>query len=313
MKRRVAPVQLGCCPEVTRCRLCPPMPPQVSRETLDALIEHTAERATADEPVYVGFYGGPPPPRSLYTQLSVPFTIRVRPDLLSRDVAMTLIEHGCTQIELDVLTFDDRVLRGLGRSYRSGLIRQMCEALSGRVELGIVLAIGLPGTGHQTCLADAAEAVAWANTARLHPVLVRDGSALREAHLDGLYRPLDLAQAVTTCAEMLDILEPAGVKVIRVGQNPHGDELAPVVAGPKHSSFRELVEARRVLSALRKHHVPLGSNVIIRCAPKDQTRVRGPLNGNVRTLRAEWGAASVRVTADQALTRGTWTVELIEE
>jgi histone acetyltransferase (RNA polymerase elongator complex component) len=138
------------------------------------------------------------------------------------------------------------------------------------------------------------------------------GSGLWSAHLDGFYDPLSLGQAITTCRAMLDVLEPAGVRVIRVGRQAGPDELGRAVAGPRHSSLRELVEARRTLDRLRallSAEDRAGSEVVIRCAVADETRTRGPMNDNVRTLRAEFALAELLVRADPSLERGDFVLE----
>ncbi len=130
--------------------------------------------------------------------------------------------------------------------------------------------------------------------------------------MDEMYTPLTVGEAVSTCRDMLDILEPAGVRVIRVGQQPGPDGLGRAVAGPRHSSLRELVEARRTLDRLRdlmKEANLKGRNVVIHCARADETRTRGPLNGNVRTLRAEFGLAELSVAADSERPRGAFALE----
>ena len=115
---------------------------------------------------------------------------------------------GALGIELDVLTFDDGVLRNIGRHYRARLIHEQLEGIRALgLEVGVVLAVGLPGTHHQRAVEDARIAAACVDFARLHPVLVFDGARLRDAHMDGLYRPLQLGEAVTTCRAMLDVLE----------------------------------------------------------------------------------------------------------
>ena len=148
------------------------------------------------------------------------------------------------------------------------------------------------------------------DTARIHPVLVLHGSGLREAHMDGMYTPLSQGEAVTVCRELLDVFAAAGVRVTRVGQQPGPDGIGRAVAGPVHSSLRELVEARRTLDALRgllDEARPRG-HVVLRCAPADVSRTRGPYNQHVRTLRAEFSLDALSVKADPELPRGRWAV-----
>ena len=312
--RVIAPIQLGCCREAERCRLCPPPPPWPDAVYVDALIENTRARRETDDVVTAFFGGAPPDAEQLEAAQGRTIAARVRPDLLSQADADRLLAHGVTEIELDVQTFHTPSLRAIRRRYPGERVKTMARGLRDRgFTVGMVLGIGLPGSSHAISVADAEVAADLADHVRLHPVLVLHRSGLKQAHMDELYTPLTLAQAVTTCQAMLDVLEPRGVRVIRVGQQPGPDGLGQAVAGPRHSSLRELVEARRTLDRLRDLIRSTGfdrsEEVVIRCARADETRTRGPKNDNVRTLRAEFGIGELVVLADPRLERGQFVVE----
>src|SRR5690606_25851906 len=144
--------------------------------------------------------------------------VRVRPDLFARADAARLATAGVTEVELDALTFDDRLLHAAGRRYRGALVEEILRGLpSFGLAPGVVLWPGLPGSSHDDAVADARRAAPLVRTARLHPVQVIEGAALQRHHLDGSYRPLELGEAVTVCRAMMDVLEAAGAQVIRVG------------------------------------------------------------------------------------------------
>ncbi len=311
MKPAIAPVQLGCCPEAERCLLCNPSPEPPTPEFIEGLIAHYGQD---DREVEVRFFGGPCPTDAMLEALGqTPFSVRVRPDLFSRADAARLVGAGCRGVELDALGFDDMALRGVRRHHRRSVVLEQLQHLGASEQrVGLVLAPGLPGTSVATCLSDARIAAEYADTVRLHPVLILDRCGLREAHTEGRYRPLTVGDCVTVCREMMDILDRAEVAVIRVGQQPGPDELGRAVAGPRHSSLRELIEATRALSALQDllDAVPTGARVAIRCAPADVARVRGPLNQHMRTLRADHALDEVEVRPDPALPRGRYEVEV---
>jgi histone acetyltransferase (RNA polymerase elongator complex component) len=261
----------------------------------------------------VGFYGGrPPQPPLLDAPAGQPFQVRVRPDLLSRRIAEGLRDRGALAVELDLLTFDDPVLRRAGRRYSGRLVERMAEGLRAMgLGVGLVLAPGLPGSSHASSLRDAEVAAEWADTVRIHPVIVIDGSRLAARHRSGLYVPLVLGEAVQICRDMMDVLEGRGVKVVRVGVQAGPDGLGRALAGPRHSSLRELVEAKRVLDRLRGmlDGTMRGAQIEIRCAAADETRTRGPLNEHVRILRAEFGLEEVYVVPEPELRRGQWDIQ----
>lgn len=313
----VVPVNLGCCPDAPRCILCPP-PPAMDAELVEALVaSYARDRAGPGDALEVRFFGGAPPGEDLLDAAGdLPITVRVRPDLLPRAEAERLAARSVHAVELDALTFDDAVLREAGRRYRRALLLEMSRGLAALgLRVGGVLAPGLPRSSHAITLADARTAAASWSFARLHPVLVLDGSGLRTLHEAGRYQPLGLGEAVTACHGALDVLEAAGVEVVRVGLQAGPDGFGRAVAGPRHPGLRELVEARRVLERLRADMaaVPSGSHVTIACAPADETRTRGMYNRNVRTLRAELRLGAVRVSPDPSLARGQFRLHLHEE
>lgn len=265
----------------------------------------------------MGFYGGAPPSDGLLAASDgLPFVARVRPDLLTRAEAARLHQAGAVGIELDALTLQGAALKACGRRYRASMVREQLQGLRALgLRVGFVLAPGLPGTDHHDALADAEAIAEHVDFVRIHPVLVLRGARLREAHMDGTYRPLTLGEAITTCRALLDVLEDRGVDVIRVGQSPGPDGLGRAVAGPAHTSLRQLVDARRVLALLRTrlYGVPAGASVRIRCHPADETHTRGPYNQHIRTLRAAHGLSEVRVSPDPALARGEFVVQHRED
>ena len=302
------PITLGCCPDTPRCVLCPP-PSSTDPETVRALIDlYRQDRCQAGQSLIVRFFGGSPPSADLLEAASPhPIEIRVRPDLLTQQRARELRSAGVQAIEVDALTLQNRSLREAGRHYRRRRILEMLEGLRALdFRVGIVLAPGLPGTDFDTSLDDAMDVREHVDTARLHPVLVLNRSGLKTLHMEGRYRPLKLGEAVTVCRAMMDILEAGDVQVLRVGLQPGPDGFGKAVAGPRHSSLRELVECRRMLDHLRSvlDETTSGTHIEIKCCPADVSRVRGPLNQHVRTLRAEFQLTDLDVTADEQLKRG---------
>lgn len=293
--------------------LCNPAPPWPTPEVVGALVTNYAERYKHPADLVACFFGGEPPDEAMVSALGgLPFQVRVRPDAMSRAQAKWLMDQGCTRIEVDLLTLDNAALRSIGRKYSSGLALQMVQELLGwGVDVSVVLAPGLPGMSYEDSLRDAQAFSGRVPLARLHPVLVLEKSGLREFHAEGRYQALGVGDAVTVCRAMMDILEAGGTEVIRVGQQPSHDGLGRAIAGPRHTSLRELVEARRALDVIQEklrglHEV---KQAVIRCNPADVGRARGPMNQHIRTLRAENRLASVDVEPDPGIPRGQFLVE----
>lgn len=293
--------------------LCPPPPSDTSPELIEALIEHyREERASGDKALHVRFFGGPPPtPAQLAPLKGLPFSARVRPDLLTKSEAVRLKNAGCVAIELDALSFGREALKLSGRTYGPSYLESMSKGLSALgLRVGGVLSPGLPGTTHEDAIADAKIAAGLWSFVRIHPVLVLAGSELRHYLETHRYTPLTKGEAVTTCLEMMEIFEASGVDVIRVGLQPKQDGFGRAVAGPIHSGLRELVEARRTLLTLQSALAayPRRSLIEIHCATADLIRVKGPLNQNIRTLRALGDFEEVHVKGSDEIDRGDWRI-----
>jgi len=265
--------------------------------------------------VRVAFFGGElPSPELLAAAGGAPISLRVRPDALEPEQLPALLAAGVDHIELDALTLDDHALRDLGRRYTGSRVLAMAKGLRSRgLQVGAVLSPGLPRTSHDTAVRDAEQLAPHLHTARVHPALVIAGSRLEQRFLERLYTPLTLGEAVTACVSVLDRLEDAGVEVIRVGLQPKVDGYGRAVAGPLHSSLRELAEGRRVLVKLRAllANVPAGSAVILSCSPRDRSRTRGPLGQHLRSLRADLGLSDLVLREDASLARGSWQHEVM--
>ena len=313
LRKTVVPIQLGCCNTQERCLLCSPAPSLRTPEFIRALIESYQKSKGVSRPVVSFFGGAVPTPAQVAACDGLPFTVRVRPDLLAKKDAQRLISDGATSIELDMLTLHDPSLKAIRRKYRRKYLLKLLEGLHQmNVKLGVVLSPGLPDSSYDTCLDDARVVAGFADTVRIHPVLVYAEAGLRERHMNGSYVPLEIGEAVTVCAGIMDLMEDAAIPVIRVGVQPGPDETGRVVAGPFHPSFRQLVGGRRALRTLDdllSAHEQINS-CVIHCHPSDETRTRGPLNQNIRTLRADHNIRNLKIMVDSGLDRGQWRVEV---
>jgi hypothetical protein len=306
----IVPVDLGGSP--TPCRVRPPLRPPPDPETLRALVRHYTEDRSPPGPVeaVVAFFrGGLPPEALLDAATGHPLRLSCSPADLDRAAATRLQAHGMRRVELEVLTLDPSVLRRLVRGYTATRALQMVPALQEMgLEVGVVLAPGLPGASHAGALADADRLLAEARPdfVRIHPALAIEGSGLAELARRGDWAPMRLGEAVTTCEALLDRFDAAEVPVIRVGRQPGSDFPERVVAGPVHPSLRGLVEARRyrrrMEAALRGH--PRARPAVLAVHPADLSWAKGTANANVKALRSALGMRALAVEPDPAVPRG---------
>ncbi len=232
--------------------------------------------------------------------------ISTRPDCIKVSNLELLQHYGVKLIELGVQSMSREVLRASRRNYEPEDVQKSCHLIKAMgFDLGIQLMIGLPGDTYQRDL-DTTHAVITLQPQiiRLYPTLVIAGTALEFMWRHGQYRPLDLDEAVATCADMFLLLQKENIKVIRMGLYP-GEDLrrdGVVKAGPFHSSFGELVEQQvfkeQARAALEMHRGKYGHHASIRLYVnfRDISKMTGHRKASLQYLRQEFALQEIHLT-----------------
>ena len=312
MKRLLIPVDLGGSPQ--RCAIHPQAGSPPSPELLRALIDHyLTERAPAGQitPEVAFFRGGIPDDALLAAGRPFPMRVACSPADLSPAVARHLRDQGVQTIEVELLSFDSQVLRDCRRGYRGRAVLPMIDGLRKLgFSIGAVLSPGLPGSSHQSALADVDQLLGptgpRVDFVRIYPALAFVGSDLARWESEGRWRPMHLGEAVTTVCAMLDVLDRAELEVIRIGLQPGQDVPYQVSAGPLHPNLRGLVETRRFRArmATALGQPPPGSHIILLVNPKDLSWAKGTSNENIRALRASLQLRQLTIMTDVSIERG---------
>lgn len=167
--------------------------------------------------------------------------LSTRPDYISPQILDNLKTYGVDVIELGVQSFDEEVLRLSGRGHQADIVYQSAALIKDYgFTLGIQLMVGLPGDTLEKDIFSAKETVKIApQLARLYPTVVLRDTALYDACQSGTYTPLAEAEAVERTKAMYEILDSAGINIIRVGLKS-----SDIMAGETafHPAFRQLVE-----------------------------------------------------------------------
>ena len=169
--------------------------------------------------------------------------LSTRPDYINEEILDNLKAYDVDVIELGVQSFDPEVLRLSGRGHDVSVVYQSAALIKEYgFTLGIQLMIGLPGDTLEKCIFSAKETVKIGpQIARLYPTVVIKETALYDMYLDGSYTPLSEEEAVNRTKAMYEILDNAGINIIRVGLKS-SDIMADQLAF--HPAFRQLVEGR---------------------------------------------------------------------
>lgn len=237
----------------------------VTPEDVGNIIEQWLTTLGGVETVEVSFYGGsftglPMEEQTAFLKVAKEYKdagridaihLSTRPDYISRDILDNLKAFSVDVIELGVQSFDDKVLTASGRGHNAACVYEACELIkSYGFTLGIQLMIGLPGDSLESCVYSAGEAVRIGPAlARLYPTVTLHDTALYDMYLAGEYVPLDEETAVERTTAMYEILDNAGISIIRVGLKSSdiiGEEIG------FHPAFRQLVEGRIARKRIEK-------------------------------------------------------------
>jgi len=171
--------------------------------------------------------------------------ISTKPDYISEEILDILEKYGVTAIELGAQSTNDKVLVKSGRGHKFDAIENAAQLIRKRnFELGLQMMLGLPHDSLDLSIQTARDIVRLkANSTRIYPTIVVEGTVLERMYKKGQYKVLSLDEAVNWSKEVLKIFIKANIKVLRVGLHP-SDELElgkSLVAGPIHPSFKEMV------------------------------------------------------------------------
>ncbi len=231
-----------------------------------------------------------------------------RPDAIDQEVLAVLKAHRVTAVELGAQSMDDGVLAANRRGHRAketvraaGLIREA------GLELGLQMMTGLYTDTPEKTRETASRLIALGpETVRIYPTVVLSGTELARLHQAGQYAPQTIDQAVELCAELLELFEEAGVRVIRMGLHPGPELEAKRLAGPYHPAFRQLAESRRFLRSLAgKLGKPGACRVAVN--PRDISTALGQGRENVKRL--EKMGYQVDFLQDASVAQGEFRLE----
>ncbi|MFZ4740232.1 MAG: elongator complex protein 3 [Bacteroidales bacterium] len=259
-----------------------------SPNDVKAIIEKNLSTISKDNSeIEIGFFGGsftgiPINEQQAYLKIAQPYieqgivnSIRIstRPDYISIDILHFLQKFNVKTIELGAQSLDDEVLQLSKRGHTVADVKKSSQLIKSLgFELGLQMMIGLPGDTLEKTIATANKIVELrADNTRIYPCIVIKGTYLEELYIKGKYKVLTIDESIDAIKSIIPIFENANVKIIRIGLHPSKDlQGAAFVAGPYHSSLRELVETKLWEDKLKIYSENSGNhqNINIFVAPK---------------------------------------------
>ncbi|MBU0960870.1 MAG: radical SAM protein, partial [Proteobacteria bacterium] len=235
--------------------------------------------------------------------------LSTRPDCVDEKACEFLLENGVRTVELGVQSLDDRVLLASQRGHSSEDSVRAARILKELgMELGIQLMPGLPGETSISFLGTLRQVVELGPAfVRLYPTLVINGSGLAEQYRRGVYRPMTMNRAIALCRRAKEMLDQAGITIIRMGLQASTSLEKELLAGPYHPSFGELVAARHWFRRVRRllASCPPESRFRLHISDRDLSAFVGPKRINMKRLQELGLEGRMEVKTDKTMQRGT--------
>ena len=240
--------------------------------------------------------------------------LSTRPDALSEEVLLNLKAAGVETVELGVQSLNDHVLERSGRGHSAQDSIEAVQLLKKfSLGVGIQLMAGLPGDtseGFNQTIREVRDLKP--DLVRIYPTVVFPETVLAQWVKKGRYTPLALEEAVSLCCEAVDLLETAGIPVIRLGLQSH-DRMSlgkEFLAGPYHPAFGDLVRGELFLMKIKQDFFGRKffreAGLELRVAGRDIGFLTGNKRENLIKLKTDLGISQLQVAADPALPSGIW-------
>ena len=172
--------------------------------------------------------------------------LSTRPDYIDETVIKRLKKYGVTTVELGVQSMDNEVLDACMRGHDSDAVINAAGLIKkSGIKLGLQMMTGLPQDTDEKAIETAKKIIALQpDCVRIYPTLVIRDTVLYEMYKNGEYLPQNLEDAVNLCKRLILMFEENNIDIIRVSLVTTDEicENGAVMAGPFHSSFRELTE-----------------------------------------------------------------------
>ncbi len=178
--------------------------------------------------------------------------VSTRPDCIDNEVLEILKSYGVTAIELGAQSMVDKVLLANRRGHSAKDVRLAAELIKNYgFELGLQMMTGLYQSSAETDLYTAREIIKLKpDTVRIYPTVVLKYTFLGYLQEQGEYIAPTAEDTAPLCAELLQMFEKEGIRVIKLGLHSSEAVEADMIGGAYHPAFRELCEGHIYLQKI---------------------------------------------------------------
>lgn len=234
--------------------------------------------------------------------------ISTRPDCIDVDVLGILKKYGVTAIELGAQSMDDGVLAANNRGHTA---EDVCRASvlikEPGFELGLQMMTGLYRSTAEKDIETARKIAALSpDTVRIYPTVILKGTQLGSLFERGEYKPYDFDTAAEICADMLEMFEGNGIRVIKLGLHASETVEADMLGGFYHPAFREICEGILFRREIEKQ-TEAGKSYAVYVAPNAVSKAAGQKKCNIKYFSEK--GINIKIKQDKNLKSREITVK----
>ncbi len=235
-----------------------------------------------------------------------------RPDKIDGEILDILKRYGVTAIELGAQSMNDEVLSANDRGHTAADVEEASALIKEYgFELGLQMMTGLYKSTPETDMESAKKIISLSpETVRIYPTVILKNTRLGELFESGEYVPYPFETAAEICAEMLEMFEKAGIKVIKLGLHASETVETDMIGGYYHPAFREICEGNLFRKRIEQHISACG-NYTVYVSPDSVSKAAGHKKSNILYF-AEKGVG-VTVRPDNSLKNREISVKKDEE
>ena len=215
--------------------------------------------------------------------------VSTRPDAIDDEVLETLKNYGVTAIELGAQSMDDEVLVANRRGHTAEDVIKASNLIKNYgFELGLQMMTGLYKSDFYKDMQTAREIVKLQpDTVRIYPTVVLRNTHLGVLYEKGVYTAPTAEESVPLCAELLQMFENVGIKVIKLGLHSSETVEGDMLGGGYHPAFRELCEGHIYLKKIleRLDEKDKSCTYVIYVKNKDLSKAKGQQKRNEKALK----------------------------
>lgn len=182
--------------------------------------------------------------------------VSTRPDYLSERHIERLMKFGVDFVEIGVQSTDPEVNERAGRPTDQKLLQDGVARLRRLgISFGVQMMVGLPGDTPEKTYQTSVELLALQpESLRIYPCLILTDTLLEAWYRQGLYKPLELEEAIEWSLIPYVLFANRNIPIIRMGLHASESlqEEGVFIAGPFHPGFGELVVSKVYLHLLEK-------------------------------------------------------------